>query len=86
LIIKGINRTADQVAGKQSMSGKKIVLTTIGTRGDVQPYMALALGLKRAGYRVKLAAPTNFQGWIEGAGLEFAHVVQIQRRSSRRPR
>jgi len=54
------------------MSGKKIVLTTIGTRGDVQPYMALALGLKQAGYRVKLAAPTNFKDWVEGAGLEFA--------------
>ena len=60
------------MAGQTGMTGKKIVLTTIGTRGDVQPYMALALGLKRAGYRVKLAAPANFQDWVEGAGLEFA--------------
>ncbi len=54
------------------MAAKRIVLTTIGTRGDVQPYMALGLGLKRAGYDVRLAAPENFKDWIEGAGLEFA--------------
>jgi len=26
-----------------------IVIPTIGTRGDVQPYIALALGLRKAG-------------------------------------
>ena len=54
------------------MAAKRIVLTTIGTRGDVQPYAALALGLKRAGYQVRLAAPENFKDWIEGMGLEYA--------------
>ncbi|MET3368396.1 UNVERIFIED_CONTAM: UDP:flavonoid glycosyltransferase YjiC (YdhE family) [Jeotgalibacillus campisalis] len=30
---------------------------TSGTRGDVQPFMALARGLLTAGYEVVLAAP-----------------------------
>lgn len=53
------------------MAQKTIVLTTIGTRGDVQPYAALGLALKKAGYDVKLAAPENFGPWIEELGLEF---------------
>ena len=33
-----------------------IRLLALGTRGDVQPYIALGLGLKRAGYAVSVAA------------------------------
>jgi sterol 3beta-glucosyltransferase len=50
----------------------RIILLTIGTRGDVQPLIALALGLKKAGYRTKLAAPANYQAWIESYGLKFS--------------
>ncbi len=32
----------------------KIVIPTIGTRGDVQPFIALAQGLGRAGHTVTL--------------------------------
>ena len=34
----------------------KIVIPTIGTRGDVQPYIGLALGLINAGHTINLAA------------------------------
>lgn len=51
---------------------KRIVLLTTGTRGDVQPFTALALGLKRAGYDVCLAAPENFLTEIARHGLETA--------------
>ena len=37
----------------------KIAITTIGTRGDIQPYIALALGLKEAGYDVLLVSAKN---------------------------
>jgi UDP:flavonoid glycosyltransferase YjiC (YdhE family) len=30
----------------------KIAIQTLGTRGDVQPYIALGLGLQKAGYTV----------------------------------
>lgn len=44
---------------------------SMGTRGDVQPMLALALALRERGHAVNLAAPDNFQSWIEGYGLEF---------------
>ena len=49
----------------------KIGIFTYGTRGDVQPYIPLALGLKNQGHRVILSAPENFKGLVEGFGIEF---------------
>ncbi len=54
------------------MGSKRIALLTVGTRGDVQPFAALGLGLKSAGYEVLLAAPANFRSWIERLGLAYA--------------
>jgi sterol 3beta-glucosyltransferase len=48
-----------------------IGIFTYGTRGDVQPYIALALGLAKKGHRVTLAAPENFKAFVEGFGLTF---------------
>ncbi|MEZ4672470.1 MAG: glycosyltransferase [Anaerolineae bacterium] len=50
----------------------RITILTSGTRGDVQPYVALAKGLQAAGYRVRLAAPNNFDTFVERYGVEFA--------------
>jgi sterol 3beta-glucosyltransferase len=44
---------------------------TYGTRGDVQPYIALALGLMDRGHRVMIAAPENFKTLVEGFGVAF---------------
>ena len=35
----------------------RIAIHTLGTRGDVQPYLALAIGLKSRGHDVLMAAP-----------------------------
>ncbi|MGZ3756605.1 MAG: glycosyltransferase [Mucilaginibacter sp.] len=48
-----------------------IGIFTYGTRGDVQPYIALALGLMANGHKVIIAAPENFEGFIEGFGIPF---------------
>ncbi len=50
----------------------KIVLLTVGTRGDVEPHLALALGLQRSGYDVTLAAGTNFESFVTSRGVRFA--------------
>ncbi|MBA3872072.1 MAG: glycosyltransferase family 1 protein [Anaerolineae bacterium] len=50
----------------------KITILTAGTRGDVQPYLALALKLQSAGYEVQLGAPTNFASFVSDHGIEFA--------------
>ncbi len=51
---------------------KRVVILTVGTRGDIQPFLALALALKKFGYSVRLAAPENFKEWVESFGIEFA--------------
>src|SRR5579862_8827202 len=48
-----------------------IGIFTYGTRGDVQPYIALALGLSERGHNITLAAPENFKELVEGFGLTF---------------
>ncbi|ODQ80449.1 glycosyltransferase family 1 protein, partial [Babjeviella inositovora NRRL Y-12698] len=53
----------------------KFTLLTIGSRGDVQPYIALGKGLTAEGHRVTIATHKEFQEWIESHGLEFAEVA-----------
>src|SRR5689334_16850088 len=49
----------------------KISIVASGTRGDVQPYVALGKGLKTAGYVVRVLTSDDFEGLVAGAGLEF---------------
>lgn len=48
----------------------KITLLTYGSRGDVQPFLALAVGLKKAGYAATLAAPHRFADFIKQHGVD----------------
>jgi UDP:flavonoid glycosyltransferase YjiC (YdhE family) len=50
---------------------KRIAIATIGTQGDVQPYLALAVALQNRGYSVVLGAPDDFEDLIAGYGIEF---------------
>ncbi len=50
---------------------RRISLLTVGTLGDVGPMVALGLALKKAGYDVSLAAPEDFQAFVESKGLEY---------------
>ena len=47
----------------------KILLSSFGTRGDVQPYLALAVGLQRAGHQVTLSTSRTFSDWIHAYGV-----------------
>ncbi len=53
----------------------RITILTYGTRGDVQPYVALGVGLQRAGFRVRLAAPEPFKAFVTGQELDFAPLA-----------
>ncbi|SHN19804.1 glycosyltransferase [Mucilaginibacter sp. OK098] len=48
-----------------------IGIFTYGTRGDIQPYIALALGLIDKDHQVIIAAPENFKELVEGFGIAF---------------
>ena len=49
----------------------KINILTVGSRGDIQPYLALGVGLKAAGYDVRLTTHELFKPLITRYGLEF---------------
>jgi len=47
----------------------RVLLSTIGSRGDVQPLVALARALVALGQEVRLCVPPDFRDWIDGLGL-----------------
>jgi UDP:flavonoid glycosyltransferase YjiC (YdhE family) len=57
----------------------RIVINTFGTRGDVQPYIALGVGLKEAGHIVRLVSHQIFEDFIRGYDLDF-HPLQVNPR------
>jgi sterol 3beta-glucosyltransferase len=58
----------------------KIAITTVGTRGDLQPYIALGLGLKSLGYDVQIVSAKNEASFVRNYGLDFyALDVDIQK-------
>jgi sterol 3beta-glucosyltransferase len=52
----------------------RITIAAIGSRGDIQPYIALGAGLQRAGYEVSLSAPAMFRELIAAYGLRHLPV------------
>jgi UDP:flavonoid glycosyltransferase YjiC (YdhE family) len=49
-----------------------VVIQVVGSRGDVQPFVALGKVLKNTyGHRVRLATHPNFRGFVQENGLEF---------------
>lgn len=52
----------------------RITCLTIGSRGDVQPYIALCKGLIAEGHKPRIATHVEFKDWIESHGIAFAPV------------
>ena len=48
-----------------------VFILTLGTRGDVQPYVALGKGLVEAGHTVTVCTSSSFEGFIEEDGLQY---------------
>ncbi|KAI1374208.1 glycosyltransferase family 1 protein [Hypoxylon crocopeplum] len=52
-----------------------VVIQIVGSRGDVQPFVALGLVLKNTyGHRVRVATHSTFQKFVEENGLEFFNI------------
>jgi UDP:flavonoid glycosyltransferase YjiC (YdhE family) len=50
---------------------KRIAIATIGTLGDVQPFVALALTLRKRGFEVVIGTSGDFETFVTGHGVEF---------------
>ncbi len=69
-----VERSAE--GGSATLSQNRLItILAVGSRGDVQPFCALALGLQRAGHRVRIATHYNFKEFVSKQGLEFAPIA-----------
>jgi sterol 3beta-glucosyltransferase len=52
------------------MPSKHFVCLTIGSRGDVQPYIALGKALQAEGHKVTIVTHEEYKEWVTGFGVE----------------
>jgi sterol 3beta-glucosyltransferase len=52
-----------------------LTILAIGSRGNVEPYVALATGIQTAGHEVRLATHVTFEGLVRTHGLELFPVT-----------
>ncbi|HUY90127.1 MAG TPA: glycosyltransferase [Pirellulales bacterium] len=55
-------------------AGRRIVLTALGSMGDLHPFMAIALGLKARGHEAIVASGECYRQQVEAAGLGFRPI------------
>ncbi|GAA3141613.1 glycosyltransferase [Planomonospora alba] len=63
----------------------RVLLSTIGSRGDVQPLVALASELRHLGHEVRMCVPPDFREWIDGLGIPVVPVGPGLRAAAARP-
>ena len=69
-----------------SRRSRRVVLASVGSRGDIQPMLAIAQALAQRGHVPVLAAPPNFEAWIRSLGYEFSPLgVDIQALLAQQP-
>ena len=62
----------------------RVLLSTIGSRGDVQPLVALASQLRALGQEVRLCVPPDFRDWIDSLGIPVTPIGPELRKADRR--
>ena len=56
------------------IDGKRIVLSTFGSFGDVHPYVAIALELKARGHSPLIATSEVYREKMQAAGIDFVPI------------
>ena len=52
----------------------RIVVVALGSRGEVQPFLNLGVGLSVKGHDVQMAVPENFMELVKEHGLGFVSI------------
>ena len=63
----------------------RVLLSTIGSRGDVQPLVALAVELRDMGAEVRMCVPPDFRDWIEQLGISVTPIGPELRSTGKAP-
>src|SRR5262245_10475499 len=63
-----------------------IILMAFGSRGDVQPFLALAVALRDRGHKVMLAASNDFEAQINAYGIPYiripTNILEVSQKNS----
>lgn len=54
--------------------GKRVAIAAIGTMGDVQPFVALSVALRKRGFSVVLSTTGDFEEFVTSHGTEFHNL------------
>ena len=57
---------------------KHAIMASIGTDGDIYPFLALGMELRKRGFRVTLASHEHFARAARKEGLEFTSIVSVE--------
>ncbi|KAK0546158.1 hypothetical protein OC845_004725 [Tilletia horrida] len=68
---KVINASADAF---RKVTPMKVFCLTIGSRGDVQPYISLGKALQAHGHGVTIVSHPEYEKWVRGHGLDYRPV------------
>src|SRR5215208_1905111 len=71
LTTSDVVRTSGVMGG---LVGKRVVITTFGSFGDLNPYLGLALGLRARGHDPVIATAESYRHFVEAEGVEFRPV------------
>src|SRR5688572_2753934 len=52
----------------------RILITTFGTRGDIQPFIALGISLKNAGHDVAICTSEGYKSFVEEYDLGYVFM------------
>src|SRR5579872_7211553 len=69
-VVSGVARGRVVIVMLGQYTKVRVLLAPHGTRGDVQPMLALAAGLRDRGHAAAFCAPSNFLSWIGACGFE----------------
>ena len=56
----------------------RVAVLTVGTRGDVQPFVALGQYMQRRGHTVMVCTSRDFKGFVEGECAAAASLLRVQ--------
>jgi rhamnosyltransferase subunit B len=70
--LRGNDDRYSQGGGIDTPARAHFVIVTIGSAGDLFPFMAMALALRTRGHRISFLAPEQHAPYVEDSGLLFA--------------
>ncbi|CAE6356862.1 unnamed protein product [Rhizoctonia solani] len=71
---KPVHEVGIDEAGFRDAPRMNVNIMIVGSRGDVQPYLALGKRLQRYGHQVRLSTHETFRKMVKDAGLRFYNI------------